>query len=71
MSNVPGRPVHQRLLIASYILGAVASLLATLGAIGSTVEQESLKYPNIHGPTPPPAPPGKEPTEASRRYFDM
>ncbi len=67
MSIVTERSIHQRLLIASYILGAVSSLLGTLAAIGVTLERNELYYPPIN--TPPPHGPAKTPEP--RRYFDQ
>jgi hypothetical protein len=69
MSNLEGRPVHERLLIAAYIFGALSTLLGALAALGATVEKKDLKYPNINGPNPPT--PNKDPTEGSKRYFEM
>ena len=69
MNNVKGRPIHQRLLIASYILGSISTLLAALAAIGATVDQGRLEYPPVNGPIP--SPPTGKSTEPSKRYFEM
>ena len=62
------RPVHQKLLVASYILASVSTLLGALAAIGATIEQGKLEYPPVNnGPMPVSTPP-KQP---ERKYFDL
>lgn len=67
MNTIKGRPLHQRLLIASYILGSVSTLLGALAAVGATLERNELQYPPVNGPTPSQPPKPSEP----RRYFDQ
>ncbi len=70
MNELKNRSVHQRLLLAAYVLGAVSSLLGTLAAIGFTLEKDNLKYPDIAGPIPPPQT-GKDGVEPTKRYFEL
>ena len=59
-------PMHQRILLTSYVLGSLASLLGSLAAIYATLEKNELKYPNINGPNI-----NKETNDSSKRYFDL
>jgi len=67
MNNFKERSIHQRLLVASYILGALSSLLRTLAAIGSTMERNDLQYPSVNS-QPPTTEKGADTT---KRYFDQ
>lgn len=55
MNNATTKPLHYRLLVASYILGSVATLLGTLAAIGATWERNDLQYPPLDGVDVPPS----------------
>lgn len=70
MSSTKGKSIHQRLLTASYVLGAFASLLGGLAAIGAAIERNDLQYPSVNGPVPV-SPMANKNTESSKRYFDQ
>jgi hypothetical protein len=60
------KPTHKKLLIASYFLGAVSTLLAALAAISAASENDKLLYPDINGQQP-----QTNPTSNARKYFDL
>jgi len=55
MNNINVKPLHHRLLIASYVVGAVATLLGTLAAIGATLERHGPQYPPLRDSEEPPS----------------
>lgn len=60
-------PTHHKLLLASYVLAATASLLSALASIIASSENGKLLYPDINNQTPP----GPQPTQNARKYFEL
>ena len=69
MNTVKGRPIHQRLLIASYVLSSIGTLLGALAALGATIDHGKLEYPPVSNGATPPLPTSKS-SDAGKKYFE-
>jgi len=60
------KTTHHRLLIASYFLAALSTLLSALAAISAASENGKLLYPDINNPTQP-----TNPAPNTKKYFEL
>lgn len=60
-------PTHHKLLVASYFLAAMSTLLSALAAISAASENGKLLYPDINGT----AQPFNNTTSNAKRYFEL
>ena len=60
------KPIHHKLLIASYVLGALSTLLSALAAVSACSETGKLLYPDINSATQP-----TNSTSNAKRYFEL
>lgn len=62
------KPIHHKLLIASYVLGALSTLLSALAAVSACSESGKLLYPDINNST---QSFNNNTTSNAKRYFEM
>lgn len=60
------KPIHHKLLIASYILGALSTLLSALAAVSACSENGKLLYPDINTPQP-----SNNQASNAKKYFEL
>jgi hypothetical protein len=59
-------PMHRKLLVASYFLGALSTLLSALAAISAASEHGKLLYPDINNTAQP-----TNPASNAKKYFEL